>query len=51
MPGPDHAGAGQRLVKDGAALEKPEDNIAELKRQAAEFESKTLPVLKALKVA
>lgn len=42
---------GQRLVKDGAALEKPEDNIAELKRQAAEFETKTLPVLRALKVA
>ena len=42
---------GQRLLKDGAAIEKPEDNIAELKRQAAEFETKTLPVLKALKVA
>ena len=41
---------GQRLVKDGAALDTPEDNLAELRRQAAEFEAKQLPVLRALKV-
>lgn len=42
---------GQRLVKEGAALEKPEDNIAELTAQALEFERKSLPVLRALGVA
>jgi len=41
---------GQRLVKDGATLENPEDNLAELKRQAAEFDARQLPVLRALKV-
>jgi len=42
---------GQRLLKDGAAMEKPEDNIAELRRQATEFEAKQLPLLRALRVA
>ncbi len=41
---------GQRIVKDGKPLNKPEENIAELKRQATEFAEKRLPMLKALEV-
>lgn len=41
----------QRIVKDGKAIESNEDNLAELQRQATEFESTQLPVLKALMVA
>lgn len=41
----------QRIMKDGAALQEPNDNIAELERQAIEFESTNLPVLKALGIA
>lgn len=42
---------GQRIVKDGQALESAQDNLAELTRQAAEFNRTSLPVLKALQVA
>ena len=44
-------GQGQRLIKDGAPLQAPEENLAELERQAAEFERLRLPVLAALMVA
>jgi len=44
-------GQGQRLLKDGVALQTPEDNLAELERQASDFERLRLPVLVALQVA
>ncbi len=42
---------GQRVLKDGKALEVVEDNIAELTTQATDFAEKRLPILKALGVA
>ncbi|WP_323011867.1 class I SAM-dependent methyltransferase [Castellaniella sp.] len=42
---------GQRLLKDAKTLETPEENLAELNQQAADFAVKNLPVLKALQVA
>ena len=39
---------GQRLTKDGKRLESPEDNLAELTRQATEFSEKHLLKYKAL---
>ena len=39
---------GQRIIKDGKPLEGPEENLAELKSQAAEFEVKNLSVLRSL---
>ena len=45
------AAQNQRLVKDGKTLEAPEDNLAELTRQAGEFADKQLPILKALQIA
>jgi hypothetical protein len=44
------SGQGQRLVKDGAAIESAEDNLNELTKQAEEFATKRLPILKALEV-
>ena len=44
------AAQGQKIVKDGAPLETPEDNIAELTIQAQTFADKQLPILKALQV-
>ena len=41
----------QRLLKDGKALDTPEDNLAELQQQAGQFAASQLPVLKALQVA
>ena len=41
---------GQRLVKDGKALEAEADNLAELTRQAQEFAEKRIPVFRALQV-
>lgn len=41
---------GQKLLKDGQTLESPEENLAELTRQAEVFVQKQLPVLKALQV-
>jgi hypothetical protein len=40
---------GRQLIKDGKQFETPEDNLAELTRQAQEFAEKRLPILKALK--
>jgi SAM-dependent methyltransferase len=41
----------QKLVKDGAPLETPEDNLNELEKQAEAFAEKQLPALKALMIA
>lgn len=42
---------GQRLVKEGATLETPEANVAELTAQAQEFAELRLPLLRALQIA
>lgn len=42
---------GQKLLKEGKALETLEENIAELTTQAEEFSKQQLPILKALQVA
>lgn len=42
---------GQMIMKDGKPLSTPEENLAELQRQAAEFQEKQLPVLRLLQVA
>jgi SAM-dependent methyltransferase len=39
---------GHRLVREGATLQSAEENLAELKRQAIEFEETRLPAFKAL---
>ena len=41
----------QRVLKDGARLQSAEDNLTELTREAEQFQTKVLPVLKALQVA
>ena len=45
------ASQGQKILKDGKALETNEENLAELKGQAATFAEKQLPVLKSLLIA
>lgn len=45
------AAQGQRLLKEGKTLETEEENLAELKGQAAEFGDKHLPVLRSLQIA
>lgn len=45
------AAQGQKLLKEGKVLETEEENIAELKAQAAEFGEKHLPVLRSLQIA
>lgn len=42
---------GQRLIQEGKTLETPEENVAELQRQAELFLSRRLPTLKALMIA
>jgi SAM-dependent methyltransferase len=42
---------GQRVVVEGKVLESPQENLAELSRQATAFDANRLPVLKALLVA
>lgn len=42
------ASQNQALVQDGKALATPEENLAELERQAGVFETERLPVLKRL---
>jgi SAM-dependent methyltransferase len=42
---------GQRLVKEGNALDSAENNLTELVAQAQTFADKQLPVLKALQIA
>ncbi|MDR2213402.1 MAG: methyltransferase regulatory domain-containing protein [Pseudomonadales bacterium] len=41
---------GQRILRDGKAIESEEDNLAELNAQAETFKTKTLPILKALSI-
>jgi hypothetical protein len=41
----------QRLLKNGKAIDSVDDNLAELIRQASEFSTKRLPILKALNIA
>jgi len=45
------ASQGQKLVKEGTALESVADNIAELTAQADTFAERQLPILKALQIA
>jgi hypothetical protein len=42
---------GQQLVKEGRTIETSEGNLAELRSQASTFESRQLPILRALQVA
>lgn len=42
---------GQRLVKEGRALDTAEENLTELTAQATDFAQKQLPILKALHIA
>ena len=42
---------GQRLLKDGKALDSPEENLAELKSMATVFGEKQLPTLRALGIS
>ena len=41
---------GERLLREGAALESPEENLAELTRKAGDFLEKRMPLLKVLGV-
>jgi hypothetical protein len=45
------AAQGQKIMKEGSALETPEENLAELTSQAQTFADKQLPILKALQIA
>ena len=45
------AAQNHRVVKDGKTLETPEENLAELAREAREFIDQRLPVLRALQIA
>jgi len=45
------AAQNQRLMKDGTAIDKPEDQLAELERQAREFAGRRLSMLEALGVS
>ena len=42
---------GQKIVKEGKALETPEEQLSELTTQANEFAVKLLPILKSLQIA
>lgn len=44
------AGQGLKIMKNGKALESATENLAEMTAQAAEFESKLLPILKSLQI-
>jgi len=44
------AAQNQRVIKDGKTLETPEENLAELAREAREFIDQRLPVLRALQI-
>lgn len=45
------SGQGQKLVRDGKGMETVEENMAELNSKAQSFAEKTLPILRALKIA
>jgi hypothetical protein len=42
---------GQRLMKEGKAIDGAEENLVELTAQATGFAEKRLPILKALQIA
>lgn len=42
---------GQKLIKDGKALETAEENLSELTEQAKNFSEKSLPIFRALQIA
>ncbi|MEX0619737.1 MAG: class I SAM-dependent methyltransferase [Pseudohongiellaceae bacterium] len=42
---------GQKVVKEGKALDNAKESLAEVKRQAETFAAKRLPILKALQIA
>jgi hypothetical protein len=42
---------GLKLVKDGKELASKTENVAELNRQANEFEKQALPILRGLGIA
>ncbi len=42
---------GQKIIKEGKALESAEENLAELNDLAKKFKEKQLPILKALQIA
>ena len=44
------AGQGESIVIDGRALPTPDENLAELSKQAATFAETQLPILQALGV-
>jgi hypothetical protein len=44
------ASQGQKIVKEGKPFETKEQQLAELTRQAIEFDSKHLPIMRALKI-
>jgi len=46
----DISSRGQKMIRDGKALESPEENLEELREQAQKFASIQLPILKALQV-
>lgn len=43
--------AGIRIVKNGAQMEREDESLAEMTRQATEFMEKTLPIFKSLGIA
>ena len=45
------SGQGQRISKGGAVLQTPEENLTELRADAEQFNTKMMPVLKALLLA
>ena len=45
------ASQGQKIVKEGKAIESADENIAELAEEAQAFNDKHLPLLKALGIA
>jgi hypothetical protein len=45
------AAQGQKIVKDGKPIETADENLAELNRQANEFATKNMPIMKALQIA
>ena len=42
---------GEKILKDGKALETPEENLAEMNLHANTFSEKQLPIFKALGIA
>jgi hypothetical protein len=45
------AAQGHRVIKEGKMLETPDENLAELTKEAEEFHEKRAPIFKALGIA